>query len=70
MQGYGKWLPSSKIDTERTLLQTNHWLKVHLKLPSDWDKKYERIQLEFDPSCEAMIFETDGTPLQGQCSSW
>ncbi|KAG9009030.1 Glycoside hydrolase, 38 vacuolar alpha mannosidase [Tulasnella sp. 427] len=37
----------------------------HLKLPSDWDKKYERIQFEFDPSCEAMIFETDGTPLQG-----
>ncbi|KAG8972660.1 Glycoside hydrolase, 38 vacuolar alpha mannosidase [Tulasnella sp. 425] len=51
--------------TERTLLQTNHWLKVHLKLPSDWDKKYERIQFEFDPSCEAMIFETDGNPLQG-----
>ncbi|KAG8964143.1 Glycoside hydrolase, 38 vacuolar alpha mannosidase [Tulasnella sp. 408] len=44
---------------------TNHWVKAHLKLPSDWDKKYERIQLEFDPSCEAMIFETDGTPLQG-----
>ncbi|KAG8909592.1 Glycoside hydrolase, 38 vacuolar alpha mannosidase, partial [Tulasnella sp. 417] len=45
--------------------RTNHWVKAHLKLPSDWDKKYERIQLEFDPSCEAMIFETDGTPLQG-----
>ncbi|KAG8887766.1 Glycoside hydrolase, 38 vacuolar alpha mannosidase [Tulasnella sp. 332] len=43
---------------------TNHWFKVHLNIPSGWNK-YERIQLEFDPGCEAMIFETDGNPLQG-----
>ncbi|KAG9021628.1 Glycoside hydrolase, 38 vacuolar alpha mannosidase [Tulasnella sp. JGI-2019a] len=43
---------------------TNHWFKVHLNIPCAW-YDYERIQLEFDPGCEAMIFETDGTPLQG-----
>ena len=43
---------------------TNHWWKVSLKIPSDWSE-YERVQFEFDPSCEAMIFASDGTPLQG-----
>ncbi|KAJ7761441.1 hypothetical protein B0H16DRAFT_1811281, partial [Mycena metata] len=33
---------------------TNHWWLVHL-----------RVTFEFDPGCEAMIFDTDGTPLQG-----
>ncbi|KAF8309652.1 glycoside hydrolase family 38 protein [Clavulina sp. PMI_390] len=42
---------------------TNHWWKVSLRIPSDWDKKYERIQLEFDPGCEALIYTTSGTPL-------
>ncbi|KAI0032015.1 glycoside hydrolase family 38 protein [Vararia minispora EC-137] len=46
---------------------TNHWFKVHMKIPSDWEK-YERVQLEFDPDCEAMVFTTGGTPLQGKCS--
>ncbi|EJD32274.1 hypothetical protein AURDEDRAFT_178681, partial [Auricularia subglabra TFB-10046 SS5] len=32
--------------------------------PSYW-AKYPRVQFEFDPGCEAMIFEKDGTPLQG-----
>jgi alpha-mannosidase len=64
-----------------TCLQTNHWWKVTLKIPSYW-QQYERVQckakvwveridteayilVEFDPGCEAMIFSTDGVPLQG-----
>lgn len=43
---------------------TNHWWKVSLKIPAHWSQ-YERVQFEFDPSCEAMIFSGDGTPLQG-----
>ncbi|KAH9926632.1 glycoside hydrolase family 38 protein [Epithele typhae] len=44
--------------------QTNHWWKVSLTIPAYWEQ-YERVQFEFDPDCEAMIFTTDGTPLQG-----
>ncbi|TFK83854.1 glycoside hydrolase family 38 protein [Polyporus arcularius HHB13444] len=43
---------------------TNHWWKVSVTIPSYWEQ-YERVQFEFDPGCEAMIFSTDGTPLQG-----
>ncbi|KAF8878221.1 glycoside hydrolase family 38 protein [Infundibulicybe gibba] len=43
---------------------TNHWWKVSLTIPGYW-QQYERVQFEFDPGCEAMIFSTDGTPLQG-----
>ncbi|KAH8115672.1 glycoside hydrolase family 38 protein [Phellopilus nigrolimitatus] len=43
---------------------TNHWWKVTLNIPADWEQ-YERVQLEFDPGCEAMIYTPDGTPLQG-----
>ncbi|KAF7980211.1 hypothetical protein HWV62_39313 [Athelia sp. TMB] len=43
---------------------TNHWWKVHVTIPGYWTQ-YERVQFEFDPGCEAMIFTTDGTPLQG-----
>ncbi|KAI0713074.1 glycoside hydrolase family 38 protein [Cerioporus squamosus] len=43
---------------------TNHWWKVSVTIPSYWEQ-YERVQFEFDPSCEAMIYSTDGTPLQG-----
>ncbi|KAH9942858.1 glycosyl hydrolases family 38 N-terminal domain-containing protein [Amylocystis lapponica] len=44
--------------------QTNHWFKVSLTIPEYWEQ-YERVQFEFDPGCEAMIYTTDGTPLQG-----
>ncbi|KAG8908987.1 Glycoside hydrolase, 38 vacuolar alpha mannosidase [Tulasnella sp. 403] len=44
--------------------ETNHWFKIHLSIPGSWSN-YERVQLEFDPGCEAMVFETDGNPLQG-----
>ncbi|KAJ6573329.1 glycoside hydrolase family 38 protein [Mycena sp. CBHHK59/15] len=43
---------------------TNHWWKVTLRIPASF-AQYERVQFEFDPGCEAMIFDTDGTPLQG-----
>ncbi|KAG9126701.1 Glycoside hydrolase, 38 vacuolar alpha mannosidase [Ceratobasidium sp. 392] len=59
---------------------TNHWWKVTVKIPAEWEK-YERVQcrpfilrrlirthdfaVEFDPGCEAMIFTTSGVPLQG-----
>ncbi|KIJ61767.1 glycoside hydrolase family 38 protein [Hydnomerulius pinastri MD-312] len=43
---------------------TNHWWKVNITIPTYW-QQYERVQLEFDPGCEAMIFTTDGLPLQG-----
>ena len=34
---------------------TNHWWKVSVKIPAYWSQ-YERVQFEFDPGCEAMIF--------------
>jgi alpha-mannosidase len=37
---------------------------VSIHIPSDWSE-YERIQLEFDPSGEALIFTTDGDPIHG-----
>lgn len=43
---------------------TNHWFKVKLNIPSYW-QQYERVQFEFDPGCEAMIFTKEGVPLQG-----
>ncbi|KAF9459521.1 glycoside hydrolase family 38 protein [Collybia nuda] len=43
---------------------TNHWWKVTLTIPGYW-QQYERVQFEFDPGCEAMIYTTDGIPLQG-----
>ncbi|KAF8991681.1 glycoside hydrolase family 38 protein [Cyathus striatus] len=33
-------------------------------IPGYW-QQYERVQFEFDPGCEAMIYTTDGVPLQG-----
>lgn len=36
---------------------TNHWWKVSVKIPNHWSQ-YERVQFEFDPGCEAMIFST------------
>ncbi|KAI8992732.1 glycosyl hydrolases family 38 N-terminal domain-containing protein [Trametes punicea] len=48
---------------------TNHWWKVSLTIPSYW-QQYERVQFEFDPGCEAMIFTKDGTPLQGITGGW
>ncbi|KAK0458541.1 glycoside hydrolase family 38 protein [Desarmillaria tabescens] len=43
---------------------TNHWWKVSLTIPGYW-QQYETVQFEFDPGCEAMVYTTDGLPLQG-----
>ncbi|KAH9821763.1 family 38 glycoside hydrolase [Melampsora americana] len=43
---------------------TNHWIRATLNVKSGWRDK-ERVQFEFDPGCEAMIFSTEGLPLQG-----
>ncbi|KAF9447763.1 glycoside hydrolase family 38 protein, partial [Macrolepiota fuliginosa MF-IS2] len=43
---------------------TNHWWKVSIVIP-EYFKQYERVQFEFDPGCEAMIYTVDGVPLQG-----
>lgn len=43
---------------------TNHWIRATLNVKSEWRDK-ERVQFEFDPGCEAMIFTTEGLPLQG-----
>lgn len=42
----------------------SHWFRVTLKVPESWSKA-ERVQLEFDPSCEGCVFDTEGCPLQG-----
>ncbi|KAJ7020033.1 glycosyl hydrolases family 38 N-terminal domain-containing protein [Mycena alexandri] len=44
---------------------TNHWWIVHLVLPQEDFDGEERVTFEFDPGCEAMIFDVEGTPLQG-----
>jgi len=44
---------------------TNHWFKLTLHIPSSWSE-YERVQLEFDCSGEAMVFTTDGDPIHGE----
>ncbi|KAF9497318.1 hypothetical protein BDN71DRAFT_1445060 [Pleurotus eryngii] len=43
---------------------TNHWWMVRVTIPGYW-QQYERVQFEFDPGCEAMIYTVDGLPLQG-----
>jgi alpha-mannosidase len=47
---------------------TNHWFKVTLHIPKEWEE-YERVQLEFDSSSEAMVFTTDGDPLHGELNA-
>lgn len=43
---------------------SNHWVRVTLNIPKKYQNK-ERVQFEFDPGCEAMIYTTEGLPLQG-----
>ncbi|KAK1922964.1 alpha-mannosidase [Papiliotrema laurentii] len=43
---------------------TNHWFKVTLHIPKEWED-YERVQLEFDCSGEAMVYTTQGDPIHG-----
>jgi alpha-mannosidase len=41
---------------------SNHWFKVSLTVPKGW-RDYERIQFEFDPDCEGLIFTPEGIPV-------
>ncbi|KAF5376659.1 hypothetical protein D9615_007835 [Tricholomella constricta] len=66
-----KYKPAKKGDSfgpswvrRRDETKTNHWWKVSVTIPGYW-QQYERVQFEFDPGCEAMIYTTDGIPLQG-----
>ena len=43
---------------------TNHWVKITLNVPQAWEE-CERVQLEFDSSSEAMVYSSEGEPLQG-----
>ncbi|CAD6893767.1 unnamed protein product [Tilletia laevis] len=43
---------------------TNHWVKFTFEVPKDW-RDEEDVQIEFDPSCEALIYTEDGIALQG-----
>ncbi|KAL8280086.1 hypothetical protein RQP46_007416 [Phenoliferia psychrophenolica] len=58
-----KFKPAAKGD-EFGPSWTHHWFRVTITLPTDWANK-ERIQFEWDPSAEAMFFNTEGLSLQG-----
>jgi len=44
---------------------TNHWFRVTIHLPKEWEQ-YERVQLEFDSSGEAMVYSADGEIQHGE----
>ena len=39
------------------------WVKFHLDIPQDW-LKYEGLEIEWDSSSEALIYDANGLPLQ------
>lgn len=43
---------------------TTHWFKVQFTIPYDWSYK-PQIEFHWDSNSEAMIWTTDGKPLQG-----
>lgn len=43
---------------------STHWIKIHLKVPSDLQKK-EQLELHWDGHNEGLIWTEDGVPLQG-----
>ncbi|KAI7962828.1 hypothetical protein MJO28_000922 [Puccinia striiformis f. sp. tritici] len=43
---------------------TNHWVRAIMTAPKHLQEK-ERVQFEFDPGCEAMVYSSEGLPLQG-----
>ncbi|KAK4701933.1 alpha-mannosidase, partial [Phenoliferia sp. Uapishka_3] len=58
-----KFKPAKKGDTYGPSW-THHWFRVTLNVPPKWAKK-ERVTFEWDPSAEAMFFDTEGLSLQG-----
>ena len=43
---------------------SNHWLRLTLTVPEEW-QELDGVELDFDVSCEALIFDAEGNPLQG-----
>lgn len=43
---------------------SNHWLKLILTVPDEWID-LDDVELDFDVSCEALIYDDQGNPLQG-----
>ncbi|WOO86295.1 Alpha-mannosidase [Vanrija pseudolonga] len=44
---------------------TNHWVRVDLAIPESFRDSGEPVIFEFDPNCEALIYNLDGHPLHG-----
>ncbi|KAJ1549340.1 Alpha-mannosidase 2C1 [Nowakowskiella sp. JEL0078] len=42
---------------------STHWFKVAVEIPYSFHG--DEVYLVFNPDCEALIWSTDGTPLQG-----
>ncbi|WWC71170.1 uncharacterized protein I206_105123 [Kwoniella pini CBS 10737] len=44
---------------------SQHWVKVEIMIPVSFRESDEPVVFEFDPSCEALIFDRNGHPLHG-----
>ncbi|PVU91602.1 hypothetical protein BB559_004057 [Furculomyces boomerangus] len=42
---------------------STHWFKLEVTIPMDYDG--EEVYLEFDPSCEGLVWSVKGEPVQG-----
>ncbi|KAI8817665.1 glycosyl hydrolases family 38 N-terminal domain-containing protein [Fimicolochytrium jonesii] len=42
---------------------STHWFRVTIDIPASF--KGEEVELIFDPTCEALVWSTDGEPLMG-----
>ncbi|KAI8810773.1 alpha-mannosidase [Cladochytrium replicatum] len=42
---------------------STHWFKAKIDIPKEWHS--EEVNFVFDPGCEAMVWSTNGEPLQG-----
>ncbi|RSH89663.1 Glycoside hydrolase, 38 vacuolar alpha mannosidase [Saitozyma podzolica] len=44
---------------------SHHWVKVEIKIPPEWVDYNEPVVFEFDPGCEALIFDQSGNVVHG-----
>jgi alpha-mannosidase len=44
---------------------STHWMKVSGTVPQDWDVSKFKLVFLFDSNCEAAVYSSDGTMLQG-----
>jgi len=56
---------SCKIGDEFGTSWHTHWFYVELAVPMEWIKKEYEVHFIWDSSSEAMVYNTDGKPLQG-----